>query len=116
MVKIRLSRGGSKKNPFYHLTVTDSRNRRDGNYIERIGYYNPMAKGDDVPLRIDLARVDYWLGKGAQPSDRVASLLKRRQKEDSSNAKETAPEVSAAAVNDASPDEPAEVKEAPPAA
>ncbi len=86
MVKIRLSRGGSKKNPFYHLTVTDSRNRRDGNYIERVGYYNPMAKGDDVPLRIDVERVEYWLGKGAQASDRVAGLLKRQQKENSSAA------------------------------
>jgi len=81
MVKIRLSRSGGKKNPFYHLTVTDSRNRRDGSYIERIGYYNPVAKGNEVPLRIDTDRVNYWLGQGAQASDRVASLLKRYQKE-----------------------------------
>jgi small subunit ribosomal protein S16 len=81
MVKIRLSRGGSKKNPFYHLTVTDSRNRRDGKYVERVGYYNPVAKGADVPLHIDTDRVTYWLGQGAQASDRVASLIKRYQKE-----------------------------------
>ena len=86
MVKIRLSRSGGKKNPFYHLTVTDSRNRRDGSYIERIGYYNPVAKGGEVPLRIDTDRVTYWLGQGAQASDRVASLLKRYQKENSPTA------------------------------
>lgn len=86
MVKIRLSRGGGKKNPFYHLTVTDSRNRRDGSYIERVGYYNPVAKGSEVPLKIDTGRVEYWLGQGAQPSDRVASLIKRFQKENASAA------------------------------
>jgi small subunit ribosomal protein S16 len=86
MVKIRLSRGGSKKSPFYHLTVTDSRNRRDGRYIERVGYYNPVAKGNDIVLKVDTDRVDYWLGKGAQASDRVASLLKRHQKENTSAA------------------------------
>ena len=81
MVTIRLSRGGSKKNPFYHMYVTDSRSRRDGGYIERIGYYNPGAKGGEIPLSVNKERVEYWLSKGAQPSDRVASLLKRHQKE-----------------------------------
>ena len=81
MVTIRLARGGSKKNPFYHLTVTDSRNRRDSSYIERLGYYNPCARGAEVPLSINLPRVEYWLGQGAQVSDRVASLLKRYRKE-----------------------------------
>lgn len=79
MVTIRLSRGGSKKKPFYHMLVTDSRSRRDGRYIERLGYYNPDAKGGEIPLSINQERVEYWLSQGAQPSDRVASLLKRHQ-------------------------------------
>jgi small subunit ribosomal protein S16 len=79
MVSIRLSRSGAKKRPFYHLVVTDSRNRRDGRYIERLGFFNPLAKGNDEGLRIDLARVQYWIGRGAQPSDRVASLLKANE-------------------------------------
>ena len=81
MVTIRLARGGSKKTPFYHLTVTDSRNRRDSGYLERLGYFNPMARGGEVPLSINMPRVEYWLSQGAQTSDRVASLLKRHKKE-----------------------------------
>jgi small subunit ribosomal protein S16 len=80
MVSIRLSRGGAKKRPFYHLIVTDSRNRRDGRYIEKLGFFNPLSTGKDVNLRIDLDRVDYWIGQGAQPSDRVAALLKTQRK------------------------------------
>jgi len=80
MVSIRLSRAGAKKRPFYHLVVTDSRNRRDGRYIERVGFFDPIGKGVDETMRIDLERVDYWLGKGAQPSDRVAALLKAHRK------------------------------------
>ncbi len=76
MVSIRLSRAGAKKRPFYHLVVTDSRNRRDGRYIERLGYFNPVGREHEENLRIDLERVDYWIGQGAQPSERVASLLK----------------------------------------
>ena len=76
MVSIRLSRAGAKKRPFYHLVVTDSRNRRDGRYIERVGYFNPVGKDYEENLRIDVERVDHWIGQGAQPSDRVASLLK----------------------------------------
>ena len=76
MVVIRLSRGGAKKRPFYHLTVADRRNPRDGRYIERVGFFNPGAKGQEERLRVDRERVDYWLGKGAQPSPRVTSLLK----------------------------------------
>ncbi|MCP5206138.1 MAG: 30S ribosomal protein S16 [Hahellaceae bacterium] len=76
MVTIRLSRGGSKKRPFYHLTVSDSRNPRDGRYIERVGFFNPLARGQEERLRIERERVEYWVGKGAQPSDRVKSLLK----------------------------------------
>jgi len=78
MVTIRLSRGGAKKRPFYHVVVTDSRNRRDGRYIERIGFFNPMAKGQEVRLNIDAARAAHWVGKGAQTSDRVAKLLKEQ--------------------------------------
>ena len=80
MVSIRLSRAGAKKRPFYHLVVTDSRNRRDGRYIERLGFFNPVAKGKEEELRIDVERVQYWIGQGAQPSDRVASLLKANEK------------------------------------
>lgn len=75
MVKIRLSRGGAKKKPFYHIVVADSRNKRDGRRIERIGFFNPMAKGQEERLRLDLERVDYWTGVGAQLSERVASLV-----------------------------------------
>ncbi len=76
MVSIRLSRGGAKKRPFYHIVVTDQRNRRDGRYIERLGFFNPVAQGREEKLRVDMNRIDYWLGHGAQPSERVASLLK----------------------------------------
>ena len=76
MVTIRLSRGGAKKRPFYTVVVTDSRNRRDGRYIERIGFFNPIASGQDVRLSLNQERVQYWLGVGAQPSDRVSSLIK----------------------------------------
>ena len=76
MVTIRLSRGGAKKRPFYHIVVTDSRNRRDGRYIERIGFFNPVAAGGEERLKIDTDRAAHWMGQGAQPSDRVKSLLK----------------------------------------
>ena len=75
MVSIRLSRAGAKKRPFYHLVVTDSRNRRDGRYLERVGYFNPVGREHEENLRIDLERVDYWTGVGAQVSDRVKSLV-----------------------------------------
>ena len=76
MVTIRLSRGGSKNRPFYQIVVTDSRNSRDGRYIERIGFFNPLARGQEERLRLDLDRVNHWKANGAQPSDRVASLIK----------------------------------------
>jgi small subunit ribosomal protein S16 len=76
MVSIRLSLGGSKKRPFYHLNVTDSRSARNGRYIERVGFYNPIARGQEEGLRIDNDRIDYWVSQGAQVSDRVAKLLK----------------------------------------
>ncbi len=76
MVSIRLSRGGSKKRPFYHVTVTDSRNARDGRFIERVGFFNPIARGQEERLRIDNDRIEYWVGQGAQVSDRVKKLVK----------------------------------------
>ena len=76
MVTIRLSRGGSKKRPFYHVTVTDSRSSRDGRFIERVGFFNPIARGKEERLRIDLDRIDAWVQKGAQVSPRVARLMK----------------------------------------
>jgi small subunit ribosomal protein S16 len=80
MVVIRLSRGGSKKRPFYHLTVADQRRARDGRFIERVGFFNPVARGQEERLRIERERVEYWISKGAQPSDRVAALLKETAK------------------------------------
>lgn len=79
MVVIRLSRSGAKKRPFYHVVVTDSRRRRDGNYIERIGYYNPIARGQEVKLLLDMEKIAQWQGKGAQLSDRVTQLVKAYQ-------------------------------------
>lgn len=81
MVTIRLSRTGAKKKPFYHVVVTDSRNARDGRYIERLGFFNPMAKGGEERLRIALDRIDHWVGQGAQTSERVGDLLKSYRKE-----------------------------------
>lgn len=75
MVTIRLSRGGAKKRPYYTVVVTDSRNKRDGRCIERIGFFNPLAQGQEETLRLDLDRVAHWVGEGAQPSDRVAKLI-----------------------------------------
>ena len=76
MVTIRLARGGAKKRPFYNIVVTDRRNRRDGRYIERVGYFNPIASGQAERLVVDRERVDYWLGQGGQASERVTNLLK----------------------------------------
>lgn len=80
MVTIRLTRGGAKKEPFYHLVVTDSRNKRDGRFIERLGFFNPMASGAGETVRVNLDRFNYWLGVGAQPSGRVAQIVKSHTK------------------------------------
>ncbi|MBD3671525.1 MAG: 30S ribosomal protein S16 [Gammaproteobacteria bacterium] len=77
MVTIRMSRGGAKKRPFYNIVVTDSRNRRDGRYIERVGFFNPVARGNEEKLRIDRERVEHWVSQGAKTSERVAKLLKQ---------------------------------------
>ena len=81
MVTIRLARGGAKKRPFYHLVVADSRRARDGRYIERLGFFNPVARGNEERVRINDERIQYWLGQGAQASDRVKQLLKDSAKQ-----------------------------------
>ncbi len=80
MVTIRLSRHGSKSNPFYHITVADRSVQRDGRFVERVGFFNPVAKGQAETLRIDLDRVDYWLSVGAKPSDVVKKLIKQARR------------------------------------
>jgi len=80
MVTIRLSRGGAKNRPFYQVVVTDSRSGRDGRYIERVGFFNPLARGNEERLRLDSDRIDYWQANGAQPSERVAKLIKDARK------------------------------------
>lgn len=81
MVTIRLSRTGAKKRPFYHIVASDKRMPRDGRYIERLGFFNPVATGGDEKLRIDLARIEHWSSKGAQMSERVANLVKTFRKQ-----------------------------------
>jgi len=80
MVTIRLARTGAKKRPFYHIVVADSRSKRDGRYIERVGFFNPIAKGGDERVRLDQERIQHWMGHGAQASDRVVSLIKESGK------------------------------------
>ena len=82
MVSIRLARGGAKKRPFYHVVVTDSRNTRDGRFIERLGFYNPVARGGEVRLKLDHERADRWVTQGAQLSERVKALLKEARKQE----------------------------------
>jgi small subunit ribosomal protein S16 len=77
MVKIRLTRGGAKKRPFYHIIVTDSRSARDGRNIERLGFYNPVATGGEKRVELNTERVKHWVGLGAQMSDKVADLYKQ---------------------------------------
>ena len=81
MVTIRLARGGAKKRPFYSIVVSDQRRQPKGRFIERIGFFNPMATETEEKVRLDTSRVDYWISKGAQPSDRVASILKQVRRE-----------------------------------
>lgn len=80
MVTIRLARGGAKKRPFYSIVVADSRRSRDGRFIEKIGFFNPIAAGQEEKVRIDLDRIEHWVGVGAQLSDRVAKLVKDAKK------------------------------------
>ena len=76
MVTIRLARGGAKKRPFYSIVVADSRRARDGRFIDKIGFFNPIAAGQEEKIRIDLDRIEHWVGVGAQVSDRVAKIIK----------------------------------------
>ncbi len=80
MVVIRLARGGAKKRPFYNVVVADSRNRRDGRFIERVGFYNPIANANEEALRLSLDRISYWQDRGAKLSDTVAGLVKKSGK------------------------------------
>ncbi|RME91078.1 MAG: 30S ribosomal protein S16 [Verrucomicrobia bacterium] len=89
MVRIRLKRGGASNNPCYRVVVTDSRSRRDGRFIEEIGYYNPLQKHDEVSINLERAR--YWLSVGAQPSETVASLIKRVSREEKKKQQQQAP-------------------------
>ncbi len=81
MVTIRLARGGAKKRPFYHITVADVRSPRDGRFIERIGFFNPVARGREERLRLDLERMAYWKSQGAQVTPRVATLVQDAQEQ-----------------------------------
>ena len=80
MVKIRLTRGGAKKRPFYHVIVTDSRSARDGRNIERVGFFNPVAQGNEKRVELDLERISHWIGNGAQMTDKVGALYKEANK------------------------------------
>jgi small subunit ribosomal protein S16 len=80
MVTIRLARGGAHKRPYYRIIVADRRRALNGNNIERIGFYNPLATANEKKLQVDMLRVEYWLGKGAKPTERVADLLKQAAK------------------------------------
>jgi small subunit ribosomal protein S16 len=81
MVTIRLTRRGAKKQPFYHVVVTDSRQRQGGLALEQVGYFNPIPAGKQRALELNIERIDYWLSKGAKPSERVADLVKRHKKQ-----------------------------------
>ena len=81
MVTIRLARGGAKKRPFYSIVVSDQRRQPKGRFIERVGFFNPMATENEEKVRLDTGRVDFWISKGAKPSDRVASILKQVRRE-----------------------------------
>ena len=90
MVTIRLSRGGSKKRPFYHVTVADHHRARDGRFIERVGFFNPIAKGAEEGVRLDIDRLDYWVRQGAQLSERVSKIVKDYRKQTSGTPVESA--------------------------
>jgi len=104
MVTIRLARGGAKKRPFYGIMVADQRRSPTGRFIERVGFFNPRAVGGEERLRIDTERVDFWVSKGAQPSERVASLLKQFAKGPEALEAEKAKLVARAAAKKAAAD------------
>ncbi|MEQ8483355.1 MAG: 30S ribosomal protein S16 [Pseudomonadales bacterium] len=90
MVTIRLARHGSKKHPFYHVTVAEQSSGRDGGFVERIGFYNPVARGAEETLRLDVDRADYWISVGAQPSERVSKLISQARRHNAATAATTA--------------------------
>lgn len=98
MVKIRLARAGAKKRPFYHLVAADSRSPRDGRFIERLGFFNPIAVGGEVRLRVNTERVDHWVARGAQLTDRAAKLVGEAREQPSLVADGGAPEAGGAAA------------------
>lgn len=102
MVTIRLSRAGAKKRPFYHIVVTDSASPRDGRFIEKIGFYNPVARGNSAELKIDLERVNHWVGYGAQMSQKVKYLAKRAKHNPQEDANQQAQAAAAQASTEAS--------------
>ncbi len=104
MVVIRLARAGKRKNPFYHLSVSDKRNPRDGRFIERVGYYNPIARGEAVRTWVNLERVDYWISVGAIPSPKVKSIIKNARIEQATSEQADQTEE-ATAVEDSSDQE-----------
>ena len=87
MLTIRLARAGAKKRPFFHITVADSRKPRDGRFVERVGYFNPISSGKEARLEINQERIDYWLSQGAQVSDRVLTLIKEKSETPEEKAK-----------------------------
>ena len=101
MVTIRLARHGGKKKPFYHVTVAEKGAKRDGRFIERIGFYNPLARGKDETLRIDTVRLDHWLGVGALPTERVRQLAKQWRQQQAAPVPQAAPEREEAAPGEA---------------
>jgi small subunit ribosomal protein S16 len=109
MVTIRLARAGAKRRPFYHLVVSDSRNSRDGRFIERLGFFNPIATGGEERLRINAERVEFWKARGAQTSDAVRKLVRQHMRASAAASAEPATAAEPAAVA-----EPAEAE--PPAA
>lgn len=97
LVTIRLARHGGKKNPFYHVTVAEKSAKRDGRFVERIGFYNPVARGKEEKVRLDGARFDYWLSAGARPTERVLQLAKLWRKQQAALAAGATPDAAAAA-------------------
>lgn len=76
MVRIRLTRGGAKKRPFYHVVATDKRMARDGRFIEKLGFFNPVSRGNEERIRLNIERIEYWISQGAEPTDRVKAIIK----------------------------------------
>jgi small subunit ribosomal protein S16 len=98
MVTIRLARHGSKKHPFYHVTVAERSAGRDGRFVERVGFYNPVAQGAEELLRLDVERADYWISVGARPSEKVRKLLSQARRNQAAAAAGSATAAAAASA------------------